>query len=359
MICQGPLVSTANISETQTLVAVQEAIASHVENSGHRQKICKIIANFLFELPILCVEVGGTRIKFGALPKTLTFEKLQTLQTKVFSSEGWVGPKLPSLFRQSPESPLVQYLEMPHSKISLSVTGPVFHHRTHLWPTRRGIPRNLSEVCEKEAGCEVVIDNDSTSWAKGCLAYLKLKNVQPKFPCLGITIGTGVGGVLIRDENSVCGIEIDSIDCGFSRLKALVHDQPMEKWSPHRTVGKKFFELLFNGQSFLDEQMKPHLAKYNERFYALVHDIREVLEKTFALQFAELFVGGGFSRFIEVSKALSLPTTIFNPQFLEKESLSPDIIQLLGCHNTCQEKHPVSNIYPHYDQLLKIVDAAG
>lgn len=341
-------------AQKQTLGSIDEVLQSRVKQPEHIGKVRRLIASFLVELPILCVEVGGTRIKVALLPKEASLEKLKRIQAQAFPTADWLSAKLPTLFNSlAAGNPLSPYLKSIFSQVSLSVSGPVFDYSLRI-PRTREIPVELKKACEKESHCGVTVDNDAVVWAKGYLAYAKIQKLQPKFPCFATTLGTGVGGALLLDEHTVYGIEVSHIGCDFPRMKPLQGEQPFERWSPHGMLGRRFFNWIFKEQSFTDEEMAPHSTMYNARFQALVEDVAETVNRIFSVKIVSLLVGGGNSRFIQIPKDFPLETTVFSPQNLAKEGLSADTLIFLGCHSNCQKERPFSTIHPSKEDLIKI-----
>lgn len=296
--------------------------------------------------PILCVEVGWTRIKAAAIPEKLTFEKLKEIQTTSGPSDQWIDQRFPVLFKNTCESPLKALLDLPHSKISLSVSGPVIDNSIHPDLGGRGIPENLKQACEKEANCEVIVENDAIAWAIGAMEYQKLKSKQLNFPCLIITLGTSVGLSLALNDQKIVGIEQIYINCPYSRLKAQLDGQVIEddRFICHEALGEMFFD-------WTDKTDNELVAIYNKRFLAHLEDVSERLEDLFRIKIKEYLVGGGNSRFIEMPKAI-----VYNPQAMQSEGVSPDMIQLLGCWRMGQSNRPRTKIYPSLELIDKIGD---
>lgn len=323
-------------------------------------EICKKNCNKT-EIPIetfqnvLCVEVGWQRIKAAILPNDVTYEKLKSIQTITAPSTMWLNANFPLLFKITLPNPISPLLKEPHAKASLSISGPVVDNRYHPDLGRRGIPVDLKTACEKIAHSEVVVENDVICWAIGCQELLKLQSKPPKFPFLALTLGTGVGSALALDENTIYNIELNYIDCSFSRLKFLTREQPFNpRFTPHRALGKPYFDWKMGRREFKDHEVAPFLFNYNNRFQAFIEDVVEGMEKLFSIKVQDILIGGGYSRFIEVPENYAYSIILMKPQILKEEGISPDIIQLLGCLRRSKEDHPKTILYPDYRDIESI-----
>lgn len=308
---------------------------------------------------VLCIEIGGTRIKAAILPKTLTQDSFSEIEAMHFptQSKSWSvhSEKFAQLFDLSSENPLSALLKKPYQEISLSVSGPVYDNHRYLDVWNRGIPYALRHACEEYTKRKVTIDNDAVCWAKGYLFYRQLQAQQVLFPCLALTLGTGIGAALIQSESTVLGIELAFIDCSFPRLEALAKGQPAApdfgKWGQiHRTLGSSFFDWVGETES--------SRAEYNRRLIALIEDVREYLRDAMNIEFSSVCVGGGHSRFIQQSDLFPVPVDILSPQLLQQQGVSPDAIQLLGClSNAC--KNQIADLHPPEDVIVKITGIDG
>lgn len=301
---------------------------------------------------ILCVEVGWTRIKAGILPNDATYEKLKTVKTITAPSGPWLDANFPMLFKVMLANPLSPMLKVPHGKVSLSISGPVVDHRYHPDLGKRGIPVDLKTACEKFANCDVLVENDVICWAIGCQELLKLKSTPPKFPYLALTFGTSIGSALALDEETIYNIELTYLNCPFSRLKFLTREQKFDpKFTPHRALGKPYFDWKLGRREFKDEEFAPYLFNYNNRFQAFLEDFVRELEELFSIKIQNVLVGGGYSRFLDVPENNAYSVILMNPQALVADGISPDIIQLLGCWRLSQKNPPETILYPEYEDI--------
>jgi len=285
----------------------------------------------------LCLEVGHTRIKAALLPECPELEDLKKIETISLRSKPWLKQNIRLLFTQSENNPLMPLLAANPSKISLSIFGS---EKNSKYPSGEidDFPDNLEELLEETVGHGVTIERDTNAWAIGALEYLKLKSQKPAFPCLAITLGTGVGVVLIEDEHTIKTIEFWTMPWPFPRLRLLVEDRLRD---PVLALCKKHLDALFEGEEFLDEGMVAYQPAYNRQFNAFIEDISEHLHTLFGCSIRSVFVGGGHSRFIKPSESLIL----LDPETLQADGVSPDIIQLQGCLRGCYPPFLSTQIY--------------
>lgn len=304
---------------------------------------------------VLCVEVGHTRIKSALLPKDPTLEDLKKIKTFSCLSKPWLNKNVEQLFKKSKQNPLNKALAAKPSEISLSIFGPVYDKKIHGGGEKSGVSSNLQEILQKVAPTKIRVEADSVSWAIGALEFLKLQSQAIQYPCLAITFGTGPGVALIEDPHTVSAIEVWIMDLPFTRLKPLA--EPYGKSDhPYGMFLKKFLDELAGGEKNLDEKMRTYRGEFNRQIEAFAEDVCESVQSLFPSlhKIQTILVGGGLSRFIDLKIRSAI---IFNPQFLEQLGVSPDIIQLLGCHRMCREDPIVTKTYPSHKELNAALEA--
>lgn len=274
---------------------------------------------------VLCVEVGHSRIKAGILPLNPSLEELRSVKTVESISPPWLGQNIKALFSDK-TSPLQPLLISKPSTLSLSIFGTEKYSK---YPSGKvdDYPDNLEALIASSFGDPFYVERDTNAWALGALEYLNLQGEEPTYPCLAITLGTGVGLVLIENENTIKTIEFWTMPWRFPKLEAMSANFVKE---PVLILGKNFLAQFFHGEDKIDEGMKDYRGKYNAHFWAFIEDVGSHIERMFGCKISSVLVGGGNSRFIDSSDT-PLPLHLLNPQLLEKDGISPDIIQLLGC----------------------------
>ncbi len=277
---------------------------------------------------VFCVDIGGTRAKFGLLPRKITnLSQLQAVVTKECEGGYELRKKVPAIFKES-EGPFAPFLKQTRA-ISLSLLGPFDGSGNYLDDNNSlGYPRNFKGLCSQVTGCEVAVNNDAISFAKGAYKYQKLKKEPIAFPCLVLTLGTGVGVALIKGKKSYVSVELARGGWTFTQLEKTVKEQEGEQKkaqipnsSVHSLLGRHFV-------AWIDATAPEKKASYYQaRVQALSRDLSAVLK----VQIASVVVGGGNSRFIKASDAFTGKAIILNPSSLQQDQVSQDIIPLLGC----------------------------
>lgn len=299
---------------------------------------CFLLSPVQSEDNVLCVEIGHSRIKAGVLPINPSLEELRSVKTVESISPPWLGQNIKSLFlaRTSPLQPLL--ISKP-SVLSLSIFGTEKYSK---YPSGRidDYPDNLEELITSSFGDAFSVERDTNAWALGALEYLKLHGTELRYPCLAVTLGTGVGLVLIENETTIKTIEFWTMPWLFPKLGPMSARFVSD---PVLILGKNFLVQFFGGEDKVDEGMKEYRRKYNLHFWAFIEDVNLHIERMFGYKASCILVGGGNSRFI-TSLNTPLPLHLLSPQLLEKDGISPDIIQLLGCVKKVRDKKSVTCI---------------
>ncbi len=304
---------------------------------------------------ILCADIGATRIKAQVLHPNMTLSELQRTNIFHFPSNSWLNERLPFLFSPQANSCVMQQFKGTYDVISFGITGPVVDEQYYVNPERK-IPRDLKQKCTELAGCPVFVENDAIIWARGALTWQNLMNKKVQYPCLAITLGTGVGVVLLRAADDMVGIEIYFLDTIFSRLKEIAGDQPDYKelnmpW-PHNALGEAFFVWAKNKHPEWDEVQIQLI--YNERMVAFIEDMRKFLQQKLQVEISSVMIGGGNSRFTSsryLKSKLAKQIILLNAQHLGKHKVSSDIISLLGCIHPPEYKK--SSLLPSWDDISR------
>jgi RimJ/RimL family protein N-acetyltransferase len=302
--------------------------------------------------PILCIEFGGTRIKYGFFPrKVVELDELTSISTTSIDTDDLLG-KIPGIFNRSVVSPLSDLLSQPKSMISISIRGPVYEGQ-YIDVNDQHLPRDLKKACCAQAECEVSIENDAICFAKGCLTYQKLKKEPLQLPCLIFTLGSGVGAALVHDEKTITGIEISDIGCPFSALESTRKRQEQElqkhqptRWGVHDLLGKGFVD--WSESINIAQEGKEKL--YTERFHALCDDMRLYIQQKLSIEIASFVAGGGNSRFI-IGKKSDQIVSVLSPSHLQAGKVSSDIIQLLGCQGTSLGLFHPAHLFPSFAEI--------
>jgi hypothetical protein len=307
----------------------------------------KIFSTVHVKTTILCVEVGQTRFKAAILSFPIKPKQLMNIVT--LSGPTHQGlQKLEEFFNYLRPNPLSNlFLQQPNA-ISLSISAPVYD-RSRRWlhgDRRESTQKNIEHATRRT----VLIENDSVSWATGALEFLKLQGKSIAFPCLAITLGTGIGVALIESINQIKDIEIWITHFPYPRLRKYVHFAECAR--PQCLLEKAFLDSISNGEENTDNKMKTYRATYNLHFRAFMEDVCERLESLFGLTtISTVLVGGGYSRFILKPSMHTRSVIVLNPTNLISSGFSPDIIQLIGCLKNSLRSYSFSTVYPTEVQM--------
>lgn len=281
---------------------------------------------------VLCADVGNTRIKAAVLDMDLSLEELRAAAVIAFDSKEWWSERLPHLFNPTIPGSLPQRLQIPYQKISFGMCGPVADGGIYLNCTRP-IPKNLKGACESIANIPVAVVNDAVMWVKGALVWNRLIGQEIQYPSLGITLGTGVGAVLLITPEHWIALEVSHIGCPFERIHAIAQEQPLPIGNRfyHRLVGKYFFEWAAQAHpEWSDSELQHHFV---ERAAAFLEDMRIYINQGMGIALKSVMIGGGNSRLIDkeaLSPFLDMQIALYNSKSIEPYGVSSDIISLLG-----------------------------
>ena len=180
-----------------------------------------------------------------------------------------------------------------------------------------------------------------------------------QYPCLGITLGTGAGVVLMRSPKDMLLIEISFIDFPFIQLFSSAQEQPIinefGKKSPHRPIGQAYFNWVHDQHSSWDENKIQQV--FNQRIEAFCKDMQVCLQENFNIKIKSIMFGGGNSRFIDedyLHRKLMNDIIVLSPASLTSKGVSSDIISLLGC--TCLTNDIKTEYFPSIEEIMYMHD---
>jgi hypothetical protein len=281
---------------------------------------------------ILCIDVGGTRIKAAILKDNIDLNILRNTEVEVIRSLGWLNASLPNVIsRTHPSSILQRCIKLAdYDSISISVPAQVINNGTEItgyYVEKRGVPPDLKKAFEDQGNCEVVIMNDAICWLSGALNYCRLYSIEVEYPCLFIALGTGVGIGFSKHSHHIEHLELSNYHHHFSCLGQASGTLVDKGWKVHVCLGEKYFYSLKSDHkawTILDIQ-----ADFTERLIALLLDI-EAKGIDHLLDFKTIFIGGGNAEYINyhnLRSKLQKKLFIFKADNLE---INPDLIPLLG-----------------------------
>lgn len=299
----------------------------------------------------LCADIGGSRIKAAILHPGISLEELRQTSFIEMSSQEWLNEFFPNLFNPYLTGSISQRLSAPYDLISFGISGPVVNSNLYMNPLNT-VPRELKGECEKMGRCTVFIENDVIIWGRGAIYWQNLIGKKMTFPCLGITLGTGVGVVLLTSPQDICNIDISYIDITLRRLQQISQEQPA--WSDtgkliaHELLGNPFFDWAKREHPEWSGKVLGDI--YNKRVVAFLKDMQEYVKTQLNTTLHIFMIGGGNSRFVDkkfLQKKLNKKLLLLNPQTLALFNISPNAISLLGC--IAPELLPPSKMIPAWE----------
>lgn len=302
---------------------------------------------------ILCVDIGGSRIKSAVLHPEITLKELQNTSTISFESKKWLNEGITQLFDPDIPGNLYEKMGVECDEVSIGVRGPVMDGAYCLVP-KEHLPREMREKCQDAAKRPVFLECDTGIWARGALCWQDLIGQEVLFPCLGITFGTGIGAALISAPDDITNIEISVIDAPFVRLLELAKDQPLKQEygrpAPHDAIGMPYFHWRQKNNSSNDAQTIQN--EFNVRALAFIEDMQDYL-KELEVDIASIMMGGGNSRFIipqGIESSLKKPVILLSPDRISRYGVPFDVISLLGCLKI--RVNPPIKVLPSWNEML-------
>lgn len=281
---------------------------------------------------ILCIDIGGTRIKAAILKDDIDLHSLKNTKVEVIRSLGWLNGSLPQIIsKQHPASIVQQSSNLnQYNCVSLSVPVKVINNGTEIrgyYVEKCGVPKHLKKAFWDVCNCEVVVKNDSVCWLLGALNYSRLCSMKIEFPCLFIALGTGVGIALSEQMHAVRDFDLSSLDIHFLYLSNISKQFIDKGWKVHACLGEKYFYWV---QSEHREWTYLKIQEdYTKRIIAFLKDIKEKKSISFE-NIRTIFIGGGNAEYINcdiLQKKVHKNIHMFTPCNLQ---INPDLIPLLG-----------------------------
>jgi hypothetical protein len=282
---------------------------------------------------IMCVDVGGTRIKAAILPEQLDAEMLSRQRVVVMRSLGWLNEHMPKLLSSEYPASLVghPHLAREFSQVAVAVPGPVEDGRFRR--ADLNVPRELREAFSDQVGTRVTLVKDADAWIVGCDALCELLGRPMSPPAIAIVLGTGVGLSASPLEGGFQTLEIGAWTAPFPELERVAgrgvsRDKP---WEVHDIIGQVFFDWVASRNSSWDhERIKMELSK---RVVAFLKDVIPVVSENLGVP-RTIIVGGGNEEYV----ALQPIRDAFSSKVLSSADLcgsagiNPDLVPLLGLH---------------------------
>ncbi|MHC4129269.1 MAG: hypothetical protein ACYS15_18885 [Planctomycetota bacterium] len=293
---------------------------------------------------ILCVDIGGTRIKAAVLPPEASHRDAQGAQLVMVPTLGWLNDSLPRLLTPENVSAILQRgpVEPEYDAIRVAVPGPVtegrYFERQDLWA--QGVPRHLKGAFEKHSDpLSVWLLNDADAWAVGIVRSPELFQTPLEYPSLALTLGTGVGISVASSPSEIVSLEVAaSPSITWDRLTATAGPTIHDSCQVHQILGREFFEWVAGQKKrWSAERIRQEFTK---RVIAFVLDARDSLYEGLGEDFGafkSLVVGGGNAEHVSLRDLKR--ETAHDVRVLARSALLvvPEVIPLLGLSH-CQTR---------------------
>jgi hypothetical protein len=279
---------------------------------------------------VLCIDIGGTRIKWAILHSDPSLVALQ--QTSIFrmSSVGWENQTLPDLLSPAHGAGILHRSGSipPFGAVSCAVCTEVNQAGEIVGGLLdRGVPADLRWQFERLVCRPVRLQNDSEAWLRGSLRYAELMGERLAFPCLALIFGTGVAFAHAREPESIQAMEFRGSFCGNQIARFIGQDRLSYPGEVHRILGTPFFDWAARHVECVSWSYDIVRQEFTDRVSALARDIQE----EYVPGVKTLFIGGGHADYVSASR---LATELHLNVHLWKErpcGMDPDLIPLLGC----------------------------
>ena len=199
---------------------------------------------------VLCVDIGGSRIKAAVLSQAFSLATLQSVPLVTLRSLGWLNQSLPQLFSAGHWASVVSRLDQPFDSVAVGVPGQVRNgvfERDDL-----DVPSDLAQRCQRIVGKEVTLVNDAAAWLVGACAYGTLVANEPRYPALALIFGTGVGIAFTSDGLRFETLELSTWPHRWPTLAKASGVDIEVPWQVHDIVGNRFFEWVAASQRHWD-----------------------------------------------------------------------------------------------------------
>ena len=291
---------------------------------------------------ILCIDIGGTRIKAAILKNDLTLKELENTNVKTMETLGWLNSSLPQIIAKDHFASLVNIDEClkNYDIVAIGVPFKVNNKEKKVegyYINENGVPGNLMQAFKDRTNCEVLITNDSMAWLYGALNYYKLLSKEIKFPCLTVTLGTGVGLAYADSYSDIKGIEASEQKYVFSHLSNSSNENVYRGAEIHKVLGEKFFRDVKDSHqrwTYLKIQ-----NQYTERLISLFKDFEETNLFNYE-KIKSIIIGGGYLKYVCLS---SLKSSLNKSIYMLSENyiqINPDLIPLFGLVQLINQQPP-------------------
>ena len=240
----------------------------------------------------LCIDVGGTSIKYGLLDEEGHIIQTQSVKAPLSLLEMY------EVFANA----YYQYQDFHLQGIALSMPGAVDSESgviggSSAYDYIHG--PNIKKDLEEKFKIPVEIENDANCAA---LAEVWKGAASDVNDCCFIVSGTGIGGAIVKNKKIHKGVHLHGGEFGYMISKLDAHERPIKTWSDASTVNilkdiakeKNIdFHLLDAKDIFDHYHNDPIYEKYiNEYYWSMANGIYNL---QYAYDPEKIVIGGGIS----------------------------------------------------------------
>lgn len=283
---------------------------------------------------ILCIDIGGTRIKSAVLPQYPDIQQARNAPHMVVRTLGWLNQSLPSLLDPNHWPSLAAYykkIDIDYDSVAISVPGVVengIFMRSDLVSKPSCVPRNLLSAMQNKAGCPLTLIKDADAWMMGYQSYSRALGINVHYPALLLAFGTGFGIAVAADSNTVYSIEAGDMSVtNWNNVFQASGHHFSQGWEIHRIVGRSFFDWVDHHKKHWDHTRIRD--EFSKRVKAALEDILPWIEKRLGKRVQTVALAGGNAEYVSVRVLESTGRTIVSlTDRLSK--LDPDLITVMG-----------------------------
>lgn len=285
--------------------------------------------------PILCMDIGATRIKGALLPRSLTMTELARQRVFTMRALGWLNDDLPNvLLRQTWDGVLGQCdFNDIYAEAVVGVPGVVEHGRFHR--SDLSIPESLRALFTERINKKVTMVKDADAWLLGATQYASLSQQNFDYPALALILGTGVGLSLTADGRRFVSLELAAMPNQFDTLAEVATYGIEHAWLVHDVIGKPFFEwVAATKQQWGYARV---VREYSARVAALVADLSKLLPGE-GDNLRSIVIGGGNAEYVSCERLMDATGCRVQALCNRDLPIDPDLIPLLGLHRIVTRK---------------------
>ncbi len=268
---------------------------------------------------VLCIDVGGTRIKFAVLERGFSPPTKED-RVKWISTLGWLNASLPELLDpKNVDSPAHLAGAENFDAVAVCLPGEVnsvgeFHRDWLVIP-------NLKSAMQKYAPEKSIrLFNDGHAWMSG---VVRCRN--DRTPLFFLGFGTGVAAAVSSKDGKVRNIEFSNEKNVWSSLiEVSKYSKSKEGWAVHRICGAPFFEWVKNNHTAREWRFSEICKQFTARVSALIHDVQK--NTVYLKGINQVFLMGGHASYINTDELPKTYTYVTSKDL----DVPADMVPLIG-----------------------------